>query len=166
MYYRLKGRAAFLWSYDDGVRITLIFLALALAGCSSTPDTKQSKNKLPEAPLGADMATNKHPLSKFIEVAGIRMSEAGKGKLKVTMAVINHSDADISDLALKVKLTTTAAKPGDPPIATFDLTVPKLGANEMKDASATVPTEMRLYELPDWQFLRAQFEITGPALEQ
>lgn len=148
------------------MRFTLISLALALAACSPSPDTKQSKNKLPEAPLGADMATNKHPLAKFIEVAGIRMEEAGKGKLKVTMAVINHSDADISDLALKVKLTTTAAKPDDPPIATFDLTVPKLGPNEMKDASALVPTEMRLYELPDWQFLRAQYEITGPALEQ
>jgi hypothetical protein len=166
MHYRVNRRTFMLERYDVFVRILLISLVLALAACSSSPDTKQSRNKLPEAPLGADMATNKHPLAKFIEVAGIRMEEAGKGKLKVTMAVINHSDADISDLGLKVKLTTTAAKPEDAPIAQFDLKVPSLGPNEMKDASAIVPTEMRLYELPDWQFLRAQYEITSPALEQ
>jgi hypothetical protein len=27
---------------------------------------------------------------------------------------------------------------------------------------AEVPTKMRVYELPDWQFLKADFEITEP----
>lgn len=152
--------------YHDDVRITLICCALALAGCSSSPDAKTPKNKLPEAPLGAMLASNKHPLAKFIELSGIRVEEAGKGKLKVTMAVTNHSTADISDLGLKVKLTTTAAKPEDPAIAEFDLKVPSLGPNEMKDVSATVPTQLRIYELPDWQFLRAQYEITSPNMDQ
>jgi hypothetical protein len=148
------------------VRTTLVVLALILVGCSSDSDTKQTKNKLPEAPLGAMVASNKHPLAKFIEVAGIRLDESGKDKLKVTLAVINHSGADIGDLGLKVNLTTTAAKPGDPPIATFDVKLPSLGPHEVKDVSATVPTKLRIYELPDWQFLRAQYEITSPAPEQ
>ena len=108
------------------------------------------------------MATNKHPLAKYIELAGFRMAESGAGKLKVTFGVVNHSDADIGDLGLKVTLTTSAAKPGDAPIAEFDVKVPDLGPQENKDVSTVVPTKLRIYELPDWQFLRAKFEITSP----
>jgi hypothetical protein len=28
---------------------------------------------------------------------------------------------------------------------------------------AKVNTKLRIYELPDWQFLRAEFDITSPA---
>jgi hypothetical protein len=83
--------------------------------------------------------------------------------LKITFGVVNHSDADIGDLGLHVKLVTSAAKPEDPPIAEFDAKVPSLGPQENKDVSVIVPTKLRIYELPDWQFLRAQFEITSPA---
>jgi hypothetical protein len=76
---------------------------------------------------------------------------------------VNHSEADIGDLGLKVTLTTTAAKPGDPPVGVFDAKVPTLGPQETKDVTATIPTKLRIYELPDWQFLRAEFEITSPA---
>jgi len=147
------------------VRIPVTFLVLALAGCSSTSDNKQAK-KLAEAPLGAMVASNKHPLAKFIELAGIRMEESGVGKLKVTIAVINHSQADVGAVDFKIKLTTTAAKPDDPPIAEFDSKVEKLGPLEVKDMSAMVPTKLRIYELPDWQFLRVQYDITSPPPEQ
>lgn len=147
------------------MRIPLIVLLVTLAGCSSTSDTKQNK-KLTEAPLGAMIASNKHPLAKFIELAGIRMEESGVGKLKVTIAVINHSQADVGDVTFKIKLTTTAAKPEDPAIAEFDSKVEKLGPLEVKDMSALVPTKLRLYELPDWQFLRVQYDITSAPPEQ
>ena len=41
----------------------------------------------------------------------------------IKFAVVNHSEADIGDLAVTVKLTTTAAKPGDEPFAVFDAKV-------------------------------------------
>jgi hypothetical protein len=145
------------------VRITVIALLLALAGCSSAPDAKQTKKAGTPEPPGAAVATNKHPLAKYIELVGFRMAEAGQGKLKITFAVVNHSQADIGDLGLKVKLTTSAAKPEDPPIAEFETKVPSVGPQEIKDVAATVPTKLRIYELPDWQFLRGQFEITSPA---
>ncbi len=107
---------------------------------------------------------NKHPYAKYIEVDGFRIEESGVGKLKITFAVINHSEGDIGDLGLKVTLTTSAAKPGDPPVAEFDAKVASLGPLENKDVSVTVPTKMRVYELPDWQFLRGQFEITSPTM--
>jgi hypothetical protein len=141
-----------------------VALMVALAACSPTPDTKQSKSTPPPAPPGAAVATNKHPYAKYIEVDGFRIEESGVGKLKITFAVINHSEGDIGDLGLKITLTTSAAKPGDPPVAQFDAKVDSLGPLQNKDVSVTVPTTMRVYELPDWQFLRGQFEITAPVM--
>ncbi len=137
-------------------------MILALAACSSAPDAKQAKKTSTEAP-GVAVATNKNPLTKYLEIAGFRMEESGVGKLKITFVVINHSAADIGDLGLKMKLTTSAAKPEDAPIAVFDAKIPSIGPRESKDVSVTVPTKMRIYELPDWQFLRAEYEVTSPA---
>ncbi len=146
------------------MRITVILLVLALAGCSSAPDVKQTKPSGPPEPPGAAIPTNKHPLTKYVELVGFRLAEAGPGKLRVKFTVINHSNADIGDLGLsKVTLTTTAAKPGDAPVAVFDAQVPSLGPEETKDVSVNVPTKLRIYELPDWQFLRGEFQITSPA---
>ena len=145
------------------MRATVFFFLLALAACSSAPETKQSKPSGPPEPPGAAIPTNNHPLAKYIELVGFRLTEAGPGKLQVKFSVINHSDADIGDLGLKVTLTTTAAKPGDEPISVFDAKVPSVGPQDTKDVMVTVPTKLRIYELPDWQFLRAEFEITSPA---
>ncbi|MBZ5601492.1 MAG: hypothetical protein LAO79_04220 [Acidobacteriia bacterium] len=144
------------------MRNVLILMFAVLAACSTAPETKQTKSGPPEPP-GAAAAIGKHPLNKYVEVMGFRMAEQGAGKLKITFAVVNHSEADIGDLGLKIKLITTAAKPDDPPIAEFEAKVPSVGPQENKDVTVTVPTKLRIYELPDWQFLRAQFEITSPA---
>ena len=138
-------------------------MLLALAGCSLAPDTKQAKQTAPPVVPGEAVAVGKHPLNKYIELVGFRMAEQGQGKLKVTFGVVNHSEADIGDLGLKVRIVTTAAKPGDPPVSEFETKVSSLGPQENKDVTVTVPTKLRIYELPDWQFLRAQFEITSPA---
>ena len=126
------------------------------------PRPPRNKRDRPEPP-GAAVPTNNNPLTKYVELVGFRLSEAGPGKLRIKFSVINHSEADIGDLGLKVTLTTTAAKPGEEPIAVFDAQVPSLGPQETKDVTVTVPTKMRIYELPDWQFLRGEFEITSPA---
>jgi hypothetical protein len=145
------------------VRIIVLSLLLTLAACSSPPaaDNKQTKKTGPVEPTSAT-PIKKHPLAKYVELVGFRLSEAGGGKLKVKFAVVNHSEADIGDLGVRVRLTTASAKPDDPPIATFDVKVPTLGPEEIQDVSATVPSKLRVYELPDWQFLKAEFEIISP----
>ena len=143
---------------------TIVFsLLLALAACSSPPvnDSKQAKKTGPIEPTSA-IPIKKHPLAKYVELVGFRLSEAGGGKLKIKFVVVNHSEADIGDLGVKVRLTTSSAKPDDAPIAVFDVKVPALGPEEIQDVSATVPSKLRVYELPDWQFLKAEFEITSP----
>jgi hypothetical protein len=144
------------------VRLTLFALALFLTGCSSqAPNTKQTKQA--GAPLATvTTITVNHPLAKYLELSGYRLSELKPGKLNVKFVVVNHSEADIGDLTLKVKLITTADKPEDPPITEFEAKVPSLGPQEVKDVSATGDTKLRIYELPDWQFIRAEVEITSP----
>jgi hypothetical protein len=112
---------------------------------------------------GPATATAKHPLAKYIEFAGFRLSETQPKKLKIQYVAINHSEADLSDLEVKIKLVTSNAKPEDPPVVQFEAKIPPLGPHEVKNLEAMADTTLRLYELPDWQFLRAQFEITAPA---
>jgi hypothetical protein len=147
----------------DTVRIPLVAVFLVLAGCSSpAPDTSQKKAVgAPEA-LTTTFA-GKHPLAKYLELSGYRLTESTAGKVTVKFVVINHSEADIGDLVLKIKLVTTAAKPEDPPVTEFEAKVPALGPQEVKDISAIAATKLRIYEIPDWQFIRAEVEITSPA---
>lgn len=137
-------------------------LLLSLAGCSSpAPVTNDAKQSSPYGP-GPASATAKNPLAKYIELAGFRLAESSAGKLKVTFAAINHSDADLGDMTVKVRLVTTAFKPGDEPMTEFEAKIPSLGPEENKDVTAAANTKLRLYELPDWQFIRADFDILSP----
>ena len=130
-----------------------------LAGCSSSsnPETKGAAAKLPEA-----TAPSNNPAAKYLELVGFRIKEKGPGKLEITFGVVNHSAADLGDLVLTVNLRTTVAKPGEPPVLSFIVKVPSLGPNEMKEVTASVPAKLRAYDLPDWQFLKADFQITEP----
>jgi hypothetical protein len=108
------------------------------------------------------MADNRaHPYAKFVEVTGLRIQEE-KSKAKLQFAVVNHSAAEMTGLELKVLLRATSAKPEDPPIAAFIAKVGNLGAFAVKELEAPLDTKLRAYELPDWTFLRAEFEITAP----
>ncbi len=96
---------------------------LLLAGCSSAPAPKPVA-AAPPGGAGPATTTSKHPLAKYIELSGFRLAESQAGKLRVQFVAINHSDADLSDLTVKVRLITTAAKPGDPPVTEFEAKIP------------------------------------------
>jgi hypothetical protein len=144
------------------VRPTLVVLILSLAGCSAPAPQVTAKQAPPEN-TGPATTTSKHPLAKYIELAGFRLAESKPGELQVKFVAINHSEADLGDLEVTVRLRTTTATPEDPPVAEFMAKIPSLGPLEIRDTSAKVTTKMRIYELPDWQFMRADFDITSPA---
>ncbi|HEY4365202.1 MAG TPA: hypothetical protein VGN17_29845 [Bryobacteraceae bacterium] len=146
-------------------QVFLVFAALLCASCS-TPAPKSKA--LPPEPFGPGpaVAEGKNPLAKFVELTGFRVSESGSGKLKIKFVALNHSDADLGDLTVKVRLVANTFKEGDEPITTFDAQIPSLGPGELKDVTASATTKYKLYELPDWQFLRADFDITSPAAEK
>jgi hypothetical protein len=101
-------------------------------------------------------AKKAHPLAKFLEVTGVRWSEDAKQKAKVQFIVVNHSAADLPELKMQITV-----KAGDKPLFEFPFTVPSLGPYESNDFSAPVQTTLKEYELPDWQFLKVDFEITS-----
>jgi hypothetical protein len=142
--------------------LTALFLAAFLSGCSSSPSSDKQAKAPPAIPPHFTASNTSNPIAKYIEVVGLRVRERSAGHLVVQFGVVNHSEADIGDVKMSVRLSTTAAKPGDPPLITFPAQVARLGPSDLKDVSVEVPIKLRVYELPDWQFLKADFEIIEP----
>jgi hypothetical protein len=130
---------------------------LAMAGCSS------SGTQVKPAPTTAQPeAKDSNPYAKYIELVGVRVNEKSTGHLEVRFGVVNHSEADLGEVKMDVNLRTTAAKPGEPPLVSFSVKIPSVGPSELKQVTVDVPTALRVYELPDWQFLKADFKLTAP----
>ena len=137
----------------------IVGITVCLAGCSTGTAVKSTALKtLPQQAV----APANNPAAKYVEVAGVRIKEKTPGKLEVTFGVINHSEADLGDLAMNVNVRTTTAKPGDEALCSFNAKVAGLGPGEMKEVTVTAPSKLRVYELPDWQFLKTDFQITDP----
>jgi hypothetical protein len=98
-----------------------------------------------------------HRYGKFIEVSGFRITEDPRKRPTLVAAVTNHSGADIGDVELSVTLKTPDGKE----VGTSSLKASGLGPFGSTDASGPLSTKLRAYEFPDWQFLRAEFEITS-----
>ena len=106
-------------------------------------------------------STAGHPFKKHIEIVALRLIESGQ-KTFLRFTAVNHSAAGLPGVVLRVTLTTTADAEGDPPLAVFDAKVGDLAAYGTKDLEVEIKTGKRVYELPDWQFLKTAFEITAP----
>ena len=102
-------------------------------------------------------------LTRYIEITGLRLTEDASQKAAIQFIVVNHSGAEVADLEGTVELRETTAQPDDPPMGTFSFKVASLGPYEARDIKATVQTKLRAYELPDWQFLKADVKVTSPA---
>jgi hypothetical protein len=141
--------------------VPLVFLF----GCSSGQEVAKAPSTKGEPELfSKPIATNgkTHPLAKNIELGGFRISEPKPGTLRIKFNVVNHSLADLGDLEMNVSLAQAGSKPEDPPICVLKVKVPSLGPEESKAVEASTTTKLRVYELPDWQFIRAFYEITSP----
>lgn len=137
---------------------------LLLASCSPAPEAKPKTvvaKGLDDVPFAKPL--KKHPLAKYLEISGFRLSEPKAGQLKLRFLVINHSQADLGDLTLRLTLKARTAGPDDPPVGTIEAKVPNLGPEGVQEVSATLPTKLRVYEVPDWLYLTADYEILSPA---
>lgn len=132
------------------------FLTMRSPGGSA--DTAATETK---APAKSAVKSGDHPYSKVVEVAGLRVSESADKKLDVRMLVVNHSIGELQEFKLQVDLLVANAKPGTPPISTFTVRVPNLPPLGSRDVKTTAATQLRAYEFPDWQFLKADFTILG-----
>jgi hypothetical protein len=126
-----------------------------------------SQTAAPPAPFEAPTShptpgAKPHPLAKFIEIAGLRVTEDAKQKAQIKFLVVNHSGAELGDVTLAITLRPSTAKPDDKPLVSYVVKVASLRPYEAREMEASAKTGLRAYELPDWQFLRAEFEITSP----
>ena len=78
----------------------------------------------PGPPAVAAHSPQQHsnPVAKYLELVGFRIIEKSPGHLEVRFGVVNHSEADIGEVKMNVHVSTTAAKPDDPPLITFPAT--------------------------------------------
>jgi len=95
-----------------------------------------------------------HPLAKHLEVSGVRIQEASAGKVKIDFNVVNHSSADLPELKLDVRLRS-----GNRDFFSIPVKLPSLGPYASRDMSTTVKTDLKPYELPDWQRVEPRFTV-------
>jgi hypothetical protein len=115
-------------------------------------------------PMAAEVSkpVGPHPLAKHVELTGFRLTEDSRKTTQLRLLVVNHSAADISDLGLDVVLRAAAARPDAEPVGSFSLKVASIGPYESRDIVVPLRSKLRAYEIPDWQFLKAEFQITSP----
>jgi hypothetical protein len=112
---------------------------------------------------GPDSATpTANVLNKYIEVTGLRLLEDSPKNLQVAFVIVNHSQAPLTDLAGIVTIRPTNAPPDGEAVGTFAFQLPELAPLGVKDMKAPLQSKLRVYELPDWQFIRADVTITSP----
>lgn len=99
---------------------------------------------------------NRHPLAKHLEIVGVRIVESSGVSARIQFLVVNHSAADLPDMTMNVTL-----KAGDRTLFTFPATLPSLGPYEYRELTTSVKTELKPYEMPDWQVLRPEFQLTS-----
>ena len=100
-----------------------------------------------------------HPLLKYVEVTGIRLAVDAKGTSSIRYVIVNHSSAELSDVALNVTIRSLGSQPQKPPVCNFKVTVPVLGAYESKEFANSIDTAVHALDVPDWQSLRAEIAV-------
>jgi hypothetical protein len=140
------------------------FTAIAVSFVTYFQSRKQvtsAADSAAKAP-GNSAAPAQSAVSKVIEVTGFRVTEDAKQKAQVSFVVVNHSEAEFVDLAGTVALKAAASRADEEPVATFGFKLKSLGPYMSRDMQIPIQTKLRAYELPDWQFLKAEVQITSP----
>lgn len=103
-----------------------------------------------------------HPMQRYIEVTGIRFLQDRKKQTEVRFLVVNHSPDEIAELAGNVTIWGRTQRSDEEPVGTFSFKIPSIQAWEYKEFSAPMNTKLRVYELPDWQNVTAELQLTSP----
>jgi hypothetical protein len=137
-----------------GLAALLAVLYLYVIPNRSSDEKVASTPAALETPGPAGSSAGTHPLAKHLEISGIRLRDLKGGKATIQFVVINHSAADLPDLTIDVTVRSA-----DRVFFEVPAKVPSLEAFEVKDLSASVATDLKSYELPDWQLIRPQFQV-------
>jgi|YNPBryunderm2012_1023409.scaffolds.fasta_scaffold00235_8 hypothetical protein len=115
-----------------------------------------------QTPAAPETGVKAHPLARHIEITGLRLSEDARQRAGIQFLVVNHSGAELEGLGADVQLIAVTPKGEREAVGTFSFRLSRLGPYESRELKVPLQTRLRVYELPDWQFLRAEFQITSP----
>ena len=144
---------------------TLAFVGLVggiywIIGYSRNGSQAASPPATVESPA-AKPGTKASPFQKYIEVSGVRFTQDAKKKTLVQFTLTNHSDADLSGLAGNVTIWGHTQKSEEDAVGTFAF-ASNLPPQTSKELSAPLTTKLKMYELPDWQNITTDIQITSP----
>jgi hypothetical protein len=111
----------------------------------------------PAAKPGAKVSS----FQKYIEVSGVRFVQDAKKKTQARFVLINHSEASIDGLAGNVTIWGRTKKSEEDAQGSFTFNT-NIGPFESKELTVPINTKLRIYELPDWQNITADVQITAP----
>lgn len=131
-------------------------LLIRSAKTATSPPRPSATLETPSVP--ALSATQASALAKNVELTGFRLTEDAKQKAVLQFVAVNHSAGDLGEISAKVNLKAVSTQQSLQPVGTFVFRA-TLGPYESKELTVPLDTKLRVYELPDWQFLRA--EIAG-----
>lgn len=137
-----------------GGGLFLLYRYISSGESSAGPAKKAAPLESPQAQASS------HPFAKYLEVTGVRLLEGKDKKLLTRFVLVNHAPADLTGFRVKVTLEAANAEPGEAVIAVVEASPGSIPAYGVKDMEAPLVTPLRVYELPDWQFVRARVEIT------
>src|SRR5215831_764021 len=154
------------------VWLMTILFALAIGGVVSgiywlLPSNRGSAGTGPAPAAVVESPTAKpgaktNVLQKHIEISGVRFVQDSKKKTIAKFLVINHSEMDLNGLSGNVTIWGRTQKSEEDAQGTFSFTT-NLGPYESKEMTAPVNTKLKIYELPDWQNITTDVQITAPA---
>jgi hypothetical protein len=123
---------------------------------ATPPTTVESAAAKPGAPVS--------PWQKFIEVSGVRLQEnpKKKGEITVKFLLTNHSETDLKDLAGNVTIWAGTKKSDEDAQGTFAFKT-DVGPYATKELTVPFTTKLKVYELPDWNVMNTDLQITNPA---
>jgi hypothetical protein len=124
---------------------------------NATAATVDASLEAPTTPA-ATASGKPNRMARHLEATGVRIVEENK-KPQVRVMLVNHSGAELTQLSGSISLTTTTAKAGAEPIAAFPFTIASIGPYEAREITAPLKTRLRAYEMPDWQFLKAELAL-------
>ena len=116
-----------------------------------------------EANPGAKPAAAVSPIQKFIEVSSVRFLEDPKNKDKVLVKFVltNHSEAGFGGLAGTVAIWASTGRSEEDAEGSFEFKTDVKGL-ESKELTAPLIGKKKIYELPDWQNMTNDVQITAP----
>ena len=144
--------------------VTGFFVYQRFSGANRVP--QPSTRTAPAAGAETPLSLSSNLLLETLEITGLRLIEDKQQKLEIRFVLVNHSPAPLTDIAGTVTLRPSTAAPGSGGVGSFAFRLPALEPYESRDLRVPFETKMRVYELPDWQFLRTDVVITSPLIRR